>query len=354
MTMVHCDGFDAGAALSTVASGGALAGYLLQDYTGLLGGVANFSAVLDSDVFAPGGSRQALRVTQNSNNGGIYKALGITATTGVVGFAFRTNQATTTARSIYVVLDGTSEQISVRLNTSGQLTVSRAGTLLATGTTALTTNTWYYIELKFTINNTTGVVELMLDGVTEIASTTGLNTRATANTQWTGFALWSATNNNSSHYYDDIYVLNAGSGSNTFLGPVSIPLLTVAGNGASADWSPNGGSNSGSVLTDDGDTTFNESSTPGDVDTFAMTDLPAAAGSVFALRPRIVAKRDAGAARTVRPVFRIGGVDYTGTTKAVGTSATVVGEPVEVSPATTSAWTISEVNGLEAGYELVS
>jgi hypothetical protein len=257
---------------------------------------------------------------------------------------------------VLFILDGTSEQISVRTNDSGVLTVSREDTLLATGTTVLTSNTWYYVELKFTINGSTGVVELHLNGATEIASTGSLNTKATANVQWNGFGI--AGSNNSAKY-DDIYALDTSTGTNTtFLGDVRVIPVYPAAAGFYGDWTPNGGTNVGCVdgMFEDGDSTFNMSATANNIDSYEMQDLPVASGStVYAVQPIIVGRKDAGAARTIAPLLRIGGADYVGTTQSLGTSYAFLTQIYDTEPVGgTPAWSVTDVNAMEGGYKLIS
>jgi hypothetical protein len=66
------------------------------------------------------------------------------------------------------------------VNATNSLRVFQStGTTLATGTTTLSQDRWYYIQFHFTIHDTTGVVDIKLDGVNEI-NLTGQDTRADA------------------------------------------------------------------------------------------------------------------------------------------------------------------------------
>ena len=293
----------------------------------------------------------------NTVPGPIYKAFGANYTGGVVGFAFNLGTTTNVSRVIATIADGTAEQISIRTNSSGVLTVSRAGTLLATGSTVLSTSTWYYIELKFTIHASAGVIELHLNGATEIASTSSLNTRATANTQWNAVGLGTSSANSVYYLYDDLYVLDTSTGSNTdFLGPIRVVALYPAGAGNYAQWTPNGGSNDGSVSEtyNDEDNSFNQSATANQIDSFVFQDLPVVSGSVFAIQHILVARQDAGAARTIAPLQRSGGSDYVGTTKALSTTYQFLTDIKDVNPVDSAAFEVADVNGAEFGYKLIS
>ena len=291
---------------------------------------------------------------QNSSSTRLSKSFGANYAQGVVGFAIRAVTGFA-SRVLLQVMDGTTEQCSLRTNASSVLTVQQATTVKATGSTVLSAATWYYVEFKFTAHGSAGVAEVKLNGAAEIASTSSLDLTGTANNYWNvaGFA----PGQQGGMYFDDLYILDPTTGTNTdFLGPVQIVARYPNGNGNASSWTPNGGSNMGCVSEpyQDGNTSFVQSATANQIDTYTMQDLPAAAGSVFAVAQHTVAAQDGGAARSIAPVYRISSTDYVGTT--VNTSATYqfLTEVKDVSPATSSAWTVSEVNGLESGMKLIS
>jgi len=343
MAVLFADGFD----WYTTAD-------LFKRWTGAPGGGAA-PQIVNTISRSPSG--QALLSGGNSAESGTpYRSFGADYTQGVVGFAFYSTLTMSNRGALVAILDGTSEQISVRTNGSSVPTITRRGTVLATGSTVLAVNTWYYLELKFTIHNAAGVVELRINGASEIASTSSLNTRTTGTARWNGVGVNSA-NIAPFWYYDDLYVLDPTAGANTdFLGPVQVVARYPDGNGAHSDWTPNGGSNMGCVSEpyEDGNASFNQSSTANQVDTFTMQNVPAATGPVIAVAHHTVAAQDGGAARTIRPKYRISGTDYNGASVNTGASYAFLTEVKDVSPATSSAWTIAEVNGMETGYELVS
>ena len=349
MAVIFCDGFDW---WSGGHSGGSFSGSMAKRWTAPTNTATSGGS---GGAYARQGG-QGYYINRDNNDGGFYRSFGANYASGLVGFAYKADNAQAN-RTFFQILDGTSEQISIRTNGSSVPIISRSGTTLATGSTVLSTGTWYYFELKFTINNSTGVVELKLNGTSEIASTSSLNTRSTGNNYFNGIAPYMSGNNGNRNYFDDIYVLDTSTGSNTtFLGPVQVVGLNPAANGNYAQWTPNGGSNVGSAgdLFEDGDTSFNQSSTANQIDTYVLKDLPAAAGSVYAVAHHTVARQDGGSARTMRPKYRIGGSDYNGSNFNTGGSYAANTEYKDVSPATSSAWTVSEVNGMETGYELVS
>jgi len=315
------------------------------------GGQATISAAYarslsGQGVSISGGNVDALVKSFGSNRAGA----------GVVGFAWQAS--TVTGKILIGIMDGTTEQFTIRTNASSVLTVNQGATVKAIGSTVLAINTWYYVECKFTVHGSAGVAEVKLNGAAEIASTGSLDLTGTANNYWNGIRLGVKNDPSASGLFDDLYLIDAATGSNTdFLGPVIIAARAVAGNGNSAQWTPNGGSNSGSVsdLFSDGDISFNASATADQVDTFVLQDLPAAAGSVFAVGVHSIARQDAGAARSIAPVIRISGTDYVGATVNLSTSYLDYGQIYDHQPVGgTPAWDVSTVNGLESGYKLIA
>jgi hypothetical protein len=335
MAVIFMDGFDSYQTAD-----------ILKRWSALVG------APVISSASARGGVGQGLQLPPGNSGNTLTKAFGVNYAKIVFGIAAYVPGVQ--SRGLCYVCDGATEQFHVGTSATGVLEIRQGATLKATGTTVLSTG-WHYIEVKATVHGSAGVVEVKLDGGAEIASTGSLDLTGTANNYWNTFG-WPGNYTNSVQC-DDIYVIDPDTGSNTtFLGPVRIGMLLPAGAGNYAQWTPNGGSNMGNVSepAEDGDNSFNQSSTANQVDTFVMQDLPAASGSVLAVQHLITARQDTGAARTIASVTRISGTDYAGTAQALTSSYSTLVQVYDVSPATSAAWSIGAVNGLEAGYKLVS
>lgn len=316
--------------------------------------VGDPSQLIDTAYACPPGG-QGLRVFGDSNRR-VRKNLPSTYATFVFGCNFMMSGTVNGGGGYFVSFeDTTNEQCSLRVSSSGQIIVSRNGTTLATSLNTLSANTWYHIEAKITIHNSTGAYEVRVNGSATgwIGAATNANTRGTGTNNYiNSFALRSA---NGAATFDDVYLLDtSGAVANDFIGPQKIMTIRPAGAGHYAQWTGNYASNFANVneAIADGDGSFNMSSTANQIDTFAMTDVPT--GTVSAIQHVIEARRDAGAARTLRAKTRISGSDYDGTSVVLSTSHLFYTDPVSISPATSSAWTDSEINGAEFGYELVS
>jgi hypothetical protein len=257
---------------------------------------------------------------------------------------------------------GATAHITVHRNSSGFLEIRRgttAGTLLATGTTSIPINVWAYVEVSATISDTVGEVHVRLNGIStdEVSYTGDTKNGGTASTiDKVQFGTASGSNN---IYFTDIYICDdTGSApNNTFLGDVTVRTLA-----------PNGNGNSSQLLGSDGNSTDNYllvdekpfssvdyagSGTTGQKDTYALDNLPASATSVYGVQVNAnILKSDASASQS-RIVIRSGGTDYGGTTRALSTSAITYTETYNQNPNTSASWTAANVNGLEAGMEVM-
>lgn len=335
-----------------------------QKWTALLDGITWVGT-----INATGGrnSTQSFRATYANNNssGGYLRQTlsSISGTTAVFGFGFRIDALPGAASRtpLVSILDGGTEQVSIDINPAGTLSLYRgsaAGTLLGTSSTALSINTYYYVELKVVVHATTGTYEIRLNG-TNILSGTGANTAGSGVAQWTGVQIgrnYSGAGAATIQDFDDLYVCDgSGTVNNDFLGPIRVKAIYADGAGFSTDFTPSAGSNFQNVdeaLTD-GDTTYNSEGTAGDHDTYTFAAI-GLTGTVKGLQTNLMVRSDGAGAETIRPKIRISGTDYNGTTVGITTSYADSRQVYETSPATSAAWTVAEIDGAEFGIELVS
>lgn len=296
---------------------------------------------------------QALRGI-NAGTSYITKALPSTYSELIVGFAYQLEAFT--AREVFVTRNGGTIVAKVTVVLVGANYVFRvvnaAGTTLATGTTPIVLANWYYLEVKVVVSATVGTVELRLNGAsTAECSGTGLNTGA-LNIDNIGYvfgSLWI-------HSWDDIYAVDTSGSAptNTWLGDVKVETLYPTANGTNTAWT-GAYTDVDDPATFDSDATFISSSTPGDKETYAVTDLTTAAGTVLAVQTNLVARKDDAGVRTIAPVLRTGGTDYDGTTtpelSASYVDYTQLYDRLDPSGA---AWSISTVNAMEAGVKEVA
>lgn len=329
---------------------------LLRKWTGWINGTPGNIYVIEP-LYARQQPGQGLWTNGQSPSPVIYKnrPAGSQATL-IFGGAMAFVTLPGTGSYCVIFYDNVTEQCSLRGDSAGHLTISRAGTVLGTSTNVISVNTWYYIEIKITIHNTAGVIELRVNGTSTgwIPSTGSLNTRSTANNYATGIGIGGYA----SVKWDDLYMADiTGSYNNDFLGPQIVACLRPVAPGTYTQFTPNFGPNFANVNEQypDADLTFNADTVAGHIDTFAMADVPIASGVVTAIQHVIYAKQDAGATRTMTPMQHTGSGDTAGpTTFTLGTSYQYLLDCRDANPDTGVPFTIAGINAAEFGYKLVS
>jgi hypothetical protein len=251
---------------------------------------------------------------------------------------------------LHLGVSGSTSKLDMRLGAFN-------GTVLGTATNALSTGTWYYIETMTTIADSGGRAVVKVNGVTEIDFTGDTKNGGTA----TSFDTIKMGN----HFgdfgaigtarLDDLYVLDSsGSVNNTYLGEQRVNALLPSAAGASTQFTPSTGSNNWDLVNDvpPSDSTYNSSSTSGHRDTYTLAN-PVVVGTIHGVQvvTRMV-KSDAGAASAKAAIKSSSTVAY-GTTRTLSASATTYRDIWETDPDTSSAWTGSGANALEAGAEVI-
>lgn len=298
----------------------------------------------------------------------VYKSGLSNAVTRVVGFRYRLSSSPSENRSICTISDGVPTtagncQVSLGVQTDLTLAVYRNRALGSTGGTQLGSNssnslsasTNYYIELVVTVDNSAGTVEVYVNGSkTGWIDLTGQDTQQTANAYSNAFGLACSANGNN-QYVDDVYTLTgSGSAPTTRLGDSKVlASLPAIGNGSQTAWTPSTGSDHGAMVDDttpDSDTTYNEGAAASDVDTYVGTAL-GGSGTVHGLVLRnFLKKTDAGTCDT-RNVVRIGSTNYYGSVENLSTSYLYYNTLYTTSPATSAAWSVSEIDAMQRGVE---
>jgi hypothetical protein len=246
---------------------------------------------------------------------------------------------------------GATTHLTLGLNVSGQIVLKCGATVLATGSTLLILNAWRYVEISATINDTTGSVVVRVDNVVDI-SFTGDTKNGGTNTTIDAVTVLAPTG--SSGAFDDLYICDTnGSVNNTFLGDVRVQTLLPTGAGASTQFTPSVGSNWDNVNdTPYVSTTYNSSATVGNGDTYAMGDLLSGTGTIFGVQDNILAlKSDAGAA-SIKAAIKSGATVYYDTAVALGTTLGASVAVRETDPATSAAWTSTNLDAVEFGAEV--
>jgi len=339
MALKWLEGFESGG-----ASDAALRIYLARKY------VTQLTSAVLTTTGRFGGYACKLR-----NVGSNYFQINLTSTqTLVVGFAFNA-AAFADDKSIIEFRDAGTVQVKLETAPDGNLRILRGTTAL--GTTSLLglkKNSWYYIEVKVKIDNSTGTYEVRVGG-TDVLSDTGVDTQMTGNAtadqvRFCGEIIsdWSV---------DDIYVLDTtGALNNDFLGNVRIGMIVPNGDTVDEDFTPQGAGNNfdevnDGVTTDD-DATYNESSTATDKDLFdytALTNIPTIQGVQILTEARETDATD----YSLKSIAKSGGTEDADAGQALSSDYTIISRVVEDDPDSGNLWLLAEINAATFGYEAV-
>lgn len=283
--------------------------------------------------------------------------------TFIGGFQFRWDGSTSVDIALITLYSdsGATAHVILKMRTDGTLDLYRSGgALLASGpASAILEDVWYFIEIKAVISDT-GSCDVRVDNATVI-SFTGDTRNGGTGTAVDAIALNKTGSDPSGSitpnlYYDDLYGCDAsGSVNNDFLGMGRVQTLLPSGAGTDTDLTPNPGAPNYDNVNDIPYSTvdYNYSTTPGDRDTYAMSDLSASTATVAGIQTVIIAQSTDASAQ-VKAALRSGGSVYYDASVVLNATATDASIVVrETDPATSAAWTVSNVNALEAGVEIV-
>jgi hypothetical protein len=275
----------------------------------------------------------------------------------IVGFAFKVANLTSTHVLCSTYGDsGATQHAVLRTSTTGQLQALRSGTTLTSSSAGLIlANAWNYVEMRATIADSGGVFEVLLNG-TQVINFTGDTKNAGTATNFDMIALGGSSDMDLAVTYDDVYVLNTSGSApwNTFLGEVVATYLKPNGAGATTGLTPTGSATNWQNVDETPATTadYNASDVVGTKDTYALENLPASAGTVFAVQEVMVAAKTGVGAASIKSVVRSGGTDYAQSPVALGATPLTYTAIRETDPATGVAWTNAAVDALEHGAEV--
>lgn len=244
-------------------------------------------------------------------------------------------------------------QLSIRYVAGGAVDILRGTTTSLDSTAAglISLDTWYYMEMGATIDNTTGsvTVKIYSDAGTLLDTLTFAgDTQQTANA-FANHVLVAGTNNDG--YADDLWIADSA----TLYGPLRVETLYPDGDGALSQWVVGAGSGAEWELVDEAQnndsTDYLQSITTGHISLFTFQNR-ALTGAIHAVQvsPVVSASAAVGGIQ-YRPLVRIGGVNYVGTTFTLDNTFETRPFCWGVSPATGLAWTDSELASAESGVE---
>lgn len=274
-------------------------------------------------------------------------------------------------REICAFREGATDHVTVGMDASGNLIAKRGswsgGTTLGTSSGAtLTTGAWHWVEVKMTLDDSTGAVEIRLND-TQILNLTSVDTNngtspGAIDNLGIGSSGYGGTNN---HLFDDVVMLDdTGSDLNTFLtSAATIVQFAPTADGDYDDFTPSSGADNYATVDEGGWLgDYNASATVGHTDTMEIGSVAAGVTGIKAVKVSQLAQLDGAGSRGLSPVICNGsgspgdvlvGDEQTLTSSQVGFSHIFTVDPATGSPG--SPWTVSDFNAhCQIGYRITS
>lgn len=238
-------------------------------------------------------------------------------------------------------------------DTGTLLLANNGGGLLAKANRPVNVMGINHIAFKVVIHDTTGSVDVELNG-NSIMSETGLDTRnGGASGIIDSLRLESESQYN---YRHSNFILWSGAGDapTDFFGMHNVHMIKPDGD-TSVQFTPQG-AGAGYVEVDeqaaDDDTTYNESATVTNKDEFTTESLPTKVKTVYSVQAKALVKDPDGTATESVKVGLNSGTESLSAAQALSTGYEIFEGPLEtVDPNTASAWTEANVNGTDVVYE---
>jgi hypothetical protein len=326
-------------------SGTSLTDCQLGRWSGNNGGISPLSLNATNGRF--GG--QCLRIVNGFGPAYLFRTLSALPTM-TLHIPVRVNTLPSGAIGIFGFRDGATQQVTLRLNADGTLSLCRGGsggTVLATSTYTLNA-AYRVLELKVVFSTTVGTYELRADSVPIIGPTTSANTSASTAAQATQY--WLGIDGTVSTLQVDVeHVICL----DDFIGDKRFYARAPSSNLA-AVWTPNASTNLSRVqeAQEDGDTSTISSSNPGDQDWYGYPALPAGVRNIFAVIHSAWWKKSDAGARQTRMNWKQGSTLANG---AIVNPSTTYSEQLDISyvdPVSGIAFLKSDVDSLANGPEL--
>jgi hypothetical protein len=310
---------------------------------------------------------QSISTTAGRRGGGCmtrpyetYKNLPNTYSTLIAGFAVNRG-VFNTGQSLFQFAyfgSGATKYVSLGITSAGEVQVFNAsGTSLGRTKPGLINQaTWAYVEFKAVVGATTGAVEIRVNGISELLLT-NVNT-GTSNFATFGFGIGGlpSQENDSAMKIDDVYLLDTSGTANTdFLGDCRVDAYLPTSEGATQSWTP---TPAGTHYTTVDEIPINsadyvESAAAGAIELFGYTDLVNIPLNIFGIQVNSAARKTDAGVRQINSAARISSTDYFSANLPVSDTTSYVSSIWDRSPATSAAWTRTEINGTDFGVKLV-
>jgi hypothetical protein len=263
------------------------------------------------------------------------------------------------------VADG-AEHLRVYILNKRHIRIQTPSVILGHALNCIRSEQFCYLEFKFAISDTVGTVDVRVNGINYLSLTNQDTRNGGSGDDCDTIELvgvdgnLGSTNDNSQGLFDDFYICDTtGSTNNNFIGPLKVEEIVPDGAGNSAQFTPSTGSNWQNVdetPADDsgGSGTYNTSATANNKDTHTMSALTNIDGTIYGVQVDSITRVVDATTHTHTNIVRRSTSEANGAAPTISsTSYVAVSDMFEQDPAAgPGAWTVTNVNAMEAGYEV--
>lgn len=359
MTLLWVEGWDDISNTTGSGSASAVQEYMNRFYTHsetVGGGPQLFDGRLEGTAFTFGADADA-----DQNN---FNVEFESSSTVVLGFAYKPGEYEGTGQETFIEFydcagDADILQMEIEIFAGTSFIVKRGGTnRLDTILHVMKQDRWNYVEIKYTPHDTTGYMEMRVNEsvIFTYSGDTNEGSSTVDCVRFVGVETPVATTDDRLHLWDDMYLLNsAGTTNNDFLGPIHVETILPNGIGSDNDFTAVGGLNWQNVddvpTNDDG--SYNTSLTVGDKDLFAAQTLSVVNGTIYGVKVNAEARVTEAGVVKILPKVKSGSTYGDGTTTGIASTEYIGVESLfETNPDTSTAWTVSEIQSINFGYEV--
>ena len=227
-----------------------------------------------------------------------------------------------------------------------KLKLYRGSTLVATSTAGIPVGIWTALSIRYVCNSSTGECSAQINGASAV-SFTG-NTQNGGAAQVNRVLINNATGVNVGI---DNWVLATGLSTDAILPECRIYGAVVPTGNSSVQFTPNAGSNWSNVneIPANEDASYNYMASPGYKDVFTCSP-PALTGAILAVKVNFRARKDDANSIQCAAVIQPGSTPYTSPAMPLYTTYFEQGAIWQTNPATSAAWTPSDLASLKFGY----
>jgi len=315
-----------------------------------LDGVASSGGTL-SIVDGPRSGSKALR--QISSNQSVTWAVPGIAT---IRFSFAV-RFSSSFPSDFCALSETSDHVLLAPNSGGALVVKRGASLLATADDGVfVLDQWTHLEGRVVIDNSSGSVEIRANGGAAVINLTDVDTQNGQTGVINSVSFGGAGSGRTVQIADLAVWSEDGEAPTGWLGHTRIDTLLPSAAGGSTQWTPSSGDNYACVdeTNTDDDSTYVESATNDHKDLYSLGNLSHSPTAIHAVAVTARAKKTDSGSGAVKLVMK------SGSPEAIGSSEALTENEYKrffyargINPDTSAAWSVSDVNALEAGIKAV-